>query len=143
MKIRGNTVGTNMSIDKIAERIGGGGGSGGESNVFVVSYDLISCVLDKPYEDVLAAFRAGKNVVLTGTSPLGSVFCYFGAGYFSNEESEGLGEHIEFSSVIDNQTQLLIVTPDGTCTTKIVNFGDIDSALDRIIAIQNSLIGGV
>lgn len=138
MKIRGNTIGTNMSIDRIAERIGGGGGA---TEVYRATYDYEEGLNDDFY-NLLNAFNSGKIVTLNVNTPVGIVYSFCCDGYDPYGMENGK-ECLVFHSYSTEQIKTICVCADGKIEEKNVDIGDIDSALDSIIAIQNSLIGGV
>lgn len=87
-KIRGNVVGTNMSVDRIAERIG--------SDVYNVNAS--GDKIDDTFANVKDAFLSGKVVTLTETDDEGFVWRYVCTGYF--EDTAIVRETLYFTSTL-------------------------------------------
>lgn len=135
---------TNSYLEKRFEEIGGaGGGGGGETSVTEVynaKFDFFSNQLTEGnYVEMTHAFGEGKTVILSTINPVGnqsSFYCtYHDTGYESEDHLEFVGN--EYGSYVT-----LNLYSDGRITRTETAIGDIETALDSIIAIQNSLIGG-
>lgn len=169
-KIRGNVVGTNMSPEKVAKRlpiddtlkvegapadakaVGDGiahiqeelakiaQGGGGATEVYAAGFDMFENMLSKgSFYEMVDAFQEGKVVTLGYTNPVSNKFCFYCTHYDTGYESE---EHLEFVGNEYGGYSTICVYPDGRVTKNTIAIGDIETALDGIIAIQNSLIGG-
>lgn len=169
-KIRGNTVGTSMprpdwnqtdptKADYILNKPG-------LSHVNA-TFDSIGMTLDNDFDEIVSAIRDGKIVTLSNTNPVGNESVYYCTHYDIGYESV---EHLEFIGHDFGKLSTISVYADGRITKKVIDgngggsveldttlsvsgkaadakavgdaIGDIESALDGIIEIQNSLIGG-
>lgn len=175
-KIRGNVVGTNMSVDRIAERIGA-------SAVYNVNVEASGKIYDTFY-NISNAYFSGKVVTLTDNSEVNTlVYLCTGASseaspvlwftYLKGDPTTAGGGTVTIRGLqrLNDDSCLLLpvetyslsntggsVELDTTLSVsgkaadaKAVGdaIGDIDSALDSIIAeqeaiiaIQEALIGG-
>lgn len=135
MKIRGNTVGTTQKPEKVIEKAG-------IDNVFIGDENTT-------LEEFYNAHCAGKMCFMKRNMAGGRT------GYWvAYTMSSVMANFYEFSSTPDGQVSISYATLDssGNFTSKSVMpadktyvdeaIGDIETALDAIIAIQNSLIGG-
>lgn len=116
--------------------------SGGATEVYRASYDVYSYTLIGEFADLKEAFDSGKIVMLTCDTPVGNVWSFCCDGYENADYGTIGAECLVFHSCSTESIRTLYVCADGTIQEKFVNIGDIDTALDRIIEIQNSLIGG-
>ncbi len=109
----------------------------GSSDVFAIQWD--GSTGDKTFDEIVAAYNEGKNVYLKAT--LSDVEWVLPLG------------GINTSKILFNTVSYLIsaqaqVNPDNVWTIFMKDLvskedlSDIETALDNVIAIQNSLIGG-
>ena len=118
-KIRGNTVGTTMNPEKIAEMIGGGGGMTDEEFAAKV-------------EEVITADVAEWGPIAYAVEDVAE----YSADWVSEMKME---QHDLLRPDEDNGGYIRNVPTIDEFDTAI---GDIESALDGIIAMQTELIGG-
>ena len=134
MIIRGNTVGTNMSVEKIAEKIGTGGGGGVAPLIVTLRYG--DGEASETSESILTAVESGLNVYLDVNSKR-LALTYFdevGMAYFADYEndrpvlysinSEGYFEEVD------------------TWLATVKDIGNISSALDELHTYAQGLING-
>ena len=128
----------------------------GTYDVYAAEYDPDSVELRSNFFEMVFAFKEGKIVTLSGTDSMGVINTLVCVHYDSEETSAYDGECLMFAFCGATYTRSVYVTADGIVgdsTTYITelkmdvdaikeDMGDIDAALDAIIAIQNSLIGG-
>ena len=110
--------------------------------VYRASYDVYTNELNGNFADLKNAFDSGKIVMLTCDTPVGNVWSFCCDGYETANYGTIGEECLVFHSCSTESIRTIYVCADGTIQEKFVNIGDIDAALDRIIEIQNSLIGG-
>ena len=131
-------------------------GGGGATEVYTAKYDPDSMELLSDFQEMEAAFIDGKIVTLSANTPDGVKFCFYCTQRNTEENSGYEGATLTFSRFTANHIETLVVESGGAVIpfeTNLYNLktdvdaikedmGDIDVALDAIIAIQNSLIGG-
>lgn len=140
MKIRGNTVGTPISVEKIAEKIGGTGGGGGKEALRVV-FSMADMTANHTATEISAHVSDGGSVYMEVESmliPLSHV-----------SEAEGIAYFEAFYSLSQPSAKVqYFVDADGNADARNVYFattediGDISSALDEIREYAESLING-
>lgn len=111
-------------------------------DVYAAEYDFASGTLYSNFSEMVAAFQAGKIVTLSTVYPMGEKDCYYCVRYDTEETSGYEGACMIFQRAGVGYTESLYVVSDGTMHSAITNLGNIEAALDGIIEIQNSLIGG-
>lgn len=111
-------------------------------DVYAAEYDFASGTLYSNFSEMVAAFQAGKIVTLSTVYPMGEKECYYCVRYDTEETSGYEGACLIFQRAGAGYTESLYVVSDGTMHSAITNIGNIEAALDGIIEIQNSLIGG-
>jgi hypothetical protein len=158
MKIRGNTIVTpipkpdwNQTDPTKADYIKNKPDLSevGTPEVYAATYDFASESLESDFSEMVAAFQAGKIVTLSTVYPMGEKECYYCVRYDTEETSGYEGACMIFQRAGVGYTESLYVVSDGTMHSAITNLGNIEAALDgiiaeqeAIIAIQESLIGG-
>lgn len=124
--------------------------------VYEAKYDPENEHLLSDFQEMEAAFIDGKIVTLSANTPDGVKYCFYCTQHNTEENSGYEGATLTFSRFTANYIETLVVESGGaviTFETNLYNLktdvdnikedmGDIDAALDAIIAIQNSLIGG-
>ena len=141
MIIRGNTVGTNMSVDRIAEKIGG--------DALVVTLSMVDGGVISSHTSLQICEYAdnGGRVVIHMS---GSTFVYCGW-----EQRSDSGEKIarfasEVVSLTDGKCSVSYLFIDDLCAVTYLScdlatadqIGDISSALDELHAYAQGLIEG-
>lgn len=132
MIIRGNTVGTNMSPDKIAEQIGTGGGGGGGSVA-----PLIVTLEGDGYNMDGAASHTSMDIF--NYRGLVQIFAF---GAYANLDHSSREEAV-FTAGIGIAQLAITIGEDGRYTVRETTFvttddlGELNTALDGIIALQN------
>ena len=126
MKIRGNTVGTTMKPEKVIEAGGGGGGTIDLRDYYTkaevnqrISNSLgsLRTGLQEHDERIAALEASGSTVDLSN--------------YYTKEEIDQAAEGLLYGMASENYVN----------ETIDVRIGDISTALDHIIALQEELIG--
>lgn len=130
MKIRGNTVGTPLSIEKIKEEI---------STLLVVELDSVFWTANYSATEILRYLGNGGYVIGLDFDGLVTL-----AGYNLDSElaifktpTDANGVWKEYT-IDDNKN---VIVKEMSFATK-GQIGDMETALDSILAIQNELIGG-
>ena len=120
MKIRGNVIGTTMKPEKIAERIGGGGGA--NALIVTIEGDKASHTSDDIHDHI----ENGGLVYLHADFPL----------YVSLTD-------VDYSRAVFtyHDGTRYEIDQDGNVTIHESEIGNISTALDQIIEIQEELIG--
>ena len=160
-KIRGNTVGTTMprpnwnqtdrtKADYILKKPE-------NFDVYAAWFDCLEhYITEGSFDEMVSAFDSGKIVTLSTVNPIGGVSCYYCVNYTPGGFYEYDGDILKFQLAGDDWVECLIVESNGKITitgtdlTVMKNdingvkkdLKDLDTALDAIIEIQNSLIGG-
>lgn len=137
----------------------------GTPDVYAAEYHYLSLYLTKgKFNEMVDAFRfENKVVTLSSNNPVDNRLCFYCIYYDTGYESQ---EHLEFEGFEYGEKTTLFLYPDGSITkekggvsveldttlsvegkaadAKAVGdaIGNVESALDGIIEIQNSLIGG-
>lgn len=133
MKIRGNTVGTPLSIEKIKEEI---------STLLVVELISLSGLMTASHSATEILRYLGNGGYVIGMDDNGMLVTL--AGYNLDSElaifttpTDANGAWKEYT-IDDNK---IVTVKEMSFATK-AEIGNIETALDRILAIQNKLIGG-
>lgn len=138
-KIRGNLIGTTMAPEKIAERVGGGGG--GVAPLIVAYYDQTGKASHSSTEIFEASLQ--RPVVLVHASKREHYqldYCTEFAASFTRMDDTRILEQwvVDEAKVVDYYYHGAIVTQ-----TQLDNaIGDIETALDELHAYAQALIGG-
>ena len=137
----------------------------GTPDVYAAEFDYLSLYLTKGnFNEMVDAFWLDNKVVtLSSNNPVSNRLCFYCIYYDTGYESQ---EHLEFEGFEYGEKTTLFLYPDGSITkekgggsveldttlsesgkaadAKAVGdaIGNVETALDGIIAIQNSLIGG-
>ena len=146
---------TNAYLENRFKEIGGGGG-GGATEVYAAEYDLVDMVLLSNFGEMESAFLSGKIVTLSSSTPVGGNSRFYCTAYVPEGFGGYEGSELHFVQAGAGDIQSLIAVSDGTIISNYTNLYDVkndvvnikkdlqdlDTALDAIIEIQNSLIGG-
>lgn len=141
MIVRGNTVGTTMSVDKIAEQIGtGGGGGGGSVAPLILTLDdewlsSLSGEASHTSVEIVNHMAKGGNVILNALGyGIPVAYASDGQAVFTN---------------MDGTTKVQIVIDSGGYYNASIDYfatesqiGDIASALDELHTYAQGLIEG-
>lgn len=140
MKIRGNTVGTPISVEKIAEKIG----TGGSLEPLIVDIDNDACVANRTSTQILSAYEARQEIrgqlYYPGDSqPHWLTLLSVDEDYavFAKFEADGTWQSycVDNDGVVYGGNSLQYATAD--------QIGDISSALDELhIYAQGFIPGG-
>lgn len=165
MKIRGNTIVTpvpkpdwNQTDPTKADYIKNKPDLSniGTQDVVNAWYDIYENRYNGNFAELRIAFQSGKTVMLSANDPVGGKVSYYCVVY-TPADFGGYGQdELHFCAVGYAYIETMILLEDGTIHNNYNNLygmktdidnmkndmGDIESALDSIIAIQNSLIGG-
>ena len=130
---------------------------GGTTEVYTKWVDVLDMYIsESDFAEMVSAFESGKIVTICATNPIGGVSCYYCVNYTPGGFYEYDGDILKFQRADDDWVECLIVESNGKITitgtdlTVMKNdingvkkdLKDLDTALDAIIEIQNSLIGG-
>ena len=84
--------GSSLNIAEAIKDFNPGGGSGGDSNIFIVSF-LTESTIDKTYEEIYESHQAGKIII----------FSYYSMSAFATYATSGGDERFEGNVfVVDN-----------------------------------------
>lgn len=144
MKIRGNTIGTPIKPEKNLVKATGLSSEEqaqarlniGTAGVFVAEYGVT------PNADMEEAYKAGKALFCRDGIYLTPLYHRTSGGSFvfmSNDSESQTNRYCGITSGWNKKTTKLCATKFNDIDETI---GDIETALDSIIEIQNSLIGG-
>ena len=148
---------TNSYLENRFKEIGGGGGGGGgATEVYAAEYDLVDMVLLSNFGEMESAFLSGKIVTLSSNNPIGGKSLFYCTAYVPEGFGGYEGSELHFVKVGAGDIESWVVVSDGTIISNYTNLynmkndvnnikddlKDLDTALDAIIEIQNSLIGG-
>lgn len=141
MVIRGNTVGTTLSIKKIAEEIGTGGGGGGGKEALRVVFSMADMTANHTATEIAAHVAAGSSVYMEVESmliPLSHVseaeeVAYFEAFYSHSQPNVKVQYFVDAEGNADARNIYFATTED---------IGDIASALDELHTYAQGLIEG-
>lgn len=150
MKIKGTTVGTNMSVERVAKRLPidatltvegapadakavGDRLAKLDSDVYAAEYDHIGLYLIKGnFDEMVNAFRfENKIVTLSSNNPVDNRLCFYCTYYDTGYESE---EHLEFVGEEYGDYARLSVYPNGRVTKNKIKIGgsvDLDTTLSE------------
>lgn len=142
-----------MPDGKRLDKWTGGGSTGGDTEVVNANLGTDGMTVDKSFTELKDAFLSGKVVTLTSVDENGSTRCYYCAKHYPFNPPQSVNEMLLFGCVSEDtvESAWVIEAADiAFCTgTSTIKLGDIESALDSIIAeqetiiaIQESLIGG-
>ena len=140
MIIRGNTVGTNMSVDRIAEKIGGTGGGGGSGSIapMIVTIDEYTGMPTKNATEIY------RHILKGGTAyfkwPFYDEEYQISSSYNANAVFFGFDSAGTPTSVHIDQEGNINSVPIPFATKK--DIGDISSALDELHTYAQGLIEG-
>lgn len=147
MIIRGNTVSTTIAPEKIAEKIGGTGGS----NTLIVKMD----------DDGLATYSSNRiaDHIINGGTAIARYYLdvgdfvkitdyYFDKCYCDELENGYLMLYVSFVSTVESMITTLTIDEERTPTVSYTelattrDIGDISTALDELHAHAQGLIDG-
>ena len=149
---------TNSYLENRFKEIGGGGGGGGTTEVYTKWVDVTDMYIsESDFAEMVSAFLSGKIVTICAINPIGGVSCYYCVNYTPEYFTDYDGcSTLRFHMTAGDYVYSLLVVSDGRIIEDGTNIGtmkndingikddlkDLDTALDAIIEIQNSLIGG-
>ena len=154
MIIRGNTVGTNMSVDKIAEKIGGGTGGSSvpvlyvdirnrydeDSGKYYASHDALQIAEHIEKGGAVFGTVLASNLITTITIPLSGIFDYSNNGVvYKDAHFQWIGGTRYTDFGINKNGQ---VTENVTISATTDDIGNISSALDELHIYAQGLING-
>ena len=146
MIIRGNTVGTNMSVDRIAEKIGGTG-----SNTLIVTMDNVGLATHSSTQ-IANHIRNGGTAIARyyqGMFGLGPIDDFYFSRCYEDEQNDGsLVYYVEFVSTVADTLRTLTIDENKAITVSYLelatykDIGNISSALDDLHTYAQGLING-
>lgn len=134
MKISGNTVGTTMSVDKIAEKIGTGGGGTGGGVVTVTIGENNQASHTAP--QILELLKGGNRVLFYNGSS------YFTPTLVSEDIAMFSVQHDDYTWELYQIFKIGDVLYDCIAVAKQEDIGDISAALDELHTYAQGLING-
>lgn len=147
MIIRGNTVSTTIAPKKIAEEIGGTGGTGVGVAPLIVTMNAETGKATHDSEQIAQHLRDGRTVIARNIQTAGDYLriqdFYYSKCYTSEQHDGSVMFYVSFVNTDGPILTELQIDDTGEITVNVIDqIGDISSALDELHAYAQEL-GGV